>query len=63
MKCPECGVWSTVLETRTTENGYRRRRQCANEHKFTTEEVVVQKSSGVLSTSKRSYQNEDNSEE
>jgi len=62
MKCPECGSWSTVLETRITEKGYKRRRECANEHKFTTEEVVVQKSSGVLSTSKRSYRNEDSSE-
>jgi transcriptional regulator NrdR family protein len=37
MKCPECGVWSIVKETR----GSRRRRECANEHRFTTEEVVV----------------------
>jgi transcriptional regulator NrdR family protein len=41
MKCPECGAWSTVLETRTTPERYRRRRECANEHKFTTEEIVV----------------------
>lgn len=37
MKCPECGVWSIVKETR----GNRRRRECANEHRFTTEEVVI----------------------
>jgi transcriptional regulator NrdR family protein len=37
MKCPECGAWSTVKETR----GNRRRRECANEHRFTTEEVVI----------------------
>jgi transcriptional regulator NrdR family protein len=37
MKCPECGVWSVVKETR----GTRRRRECANEHRFTTEEVVI----------------------
>ena len=42
MKCPTCGAWSTVIETRkSTELGFRRRRECANEHKFTTQEVVV----------------------
>jgi transcriptional regulator NrdR family protein len=37
MKCPVCGVWTAVKETR----GIRRRRECANEHKFTTEEFVI----------------------
>ena len=37
MNCPECGTWSSVKETR----GIRRRRECANEHRFTTEEIVV----------------------
>ena len=37
MKCPVCGTWTVVKESR----GIRRRRECANEHKFTTEEVVV----------------------
>lgn len=37
MKCPICGVWSLVKETR----GTRRRRECANEHRFTTEETVI----------------------
>lgn len=37
MKCPTCGVWTVVKETR----GTRRRRECANEHRFTTEEVVI----------------------
>ena len=42
MNCPECGAWSTVKETRkSTLFGFRRRRECANEHKFTTQEVVV----------------------
>jgi len=42
MKCPTCGAWSTVIETRkSTELGFRRRRECANEHKFTTQEIVV----------------------
>ena len=41
MECPHCGAWSTVKETRSSPTRYRRRRECANEHNFTTEEVVV----------------------
>lgn len=36
MKCPQCGAWTEVRETR----GAVRRRECANLHRFTTEEVV-----------------------
>lgn len=42
MKCPHCGAWSTVLDTRNT----RRRRECANGHRFATVEVVP----GVINT-------------
>ncbi len=38
MKCPQCGAWTEVLETR----GIKRRRECGNGHRFTTEEIVVQ---------------------
>lgn len=38
MKCPHCGAWSDVLSTRDG----RRRRQCANNHRFSTLEAVVQ---------------------
>ena len=41
MNCPECGAWSVILETRSSTARYRRRRECGNGHKFTTEEVVV----------------------
>jgi transcriptional regulator NrdR family protein len=42
MKCPICDAWSTVRETRQNKRlGYIRRRECANEHRFTTQEVVV----------------------
>ena len=41
MNCPECGAWTTISETRLTVMRYRRRRECGNGHKFTTEEVVV----------------------
>ena len=41
MNCPECGAWSVILETRSSPVRYRRRRECANGHKFTTEETAV----------------------
>jgi len=42
MKCPTCGVWTVVKEARdSTTYNYRRRRECANGHKFTTEEKVI----------------------
>ena len=36
MKCVFCGTWTEVRETR----GTRRRRECANGHRFFTNEVV-----------------------
>jgi transcriptional regulator NrdR family protein len=42
MKCPECGAWTVVKETRADENNNRRRRiECANMHRFTTLETVI----------------------
>lgn len=42
MKCPECGTWTEVLESVLRKDGSRRRRyQCANLHRFNTEEKVV----------------------
>lgn len=43
MKCYQCKAWAEVLETRTRSDGVTRRRyECANMHRFTTLEVVVQ---------------------
>jgi transcriptional regulator NrdR family protein len=42
MKCPVCGTWTIVKETRTSTGNTRRRRlECANAHRFTTIETVV----------------------
>jgi transcriptional regulator NrdR family protein len=42
MKCPECGAWTVVKETRADQNNTRRRRiECANLHRFTTLETVI----------------------
>ena len=38
MKCPTCGAWSMTKDTR----GTRRRRECANGHRFSTEEITVE---------------------
>lgn len=42
MKCPHCGAWTTVKETRINEetNQVWRRKECANLHTFTTIELV-----------------------
>ena len=43
MRCPECGAWTVVLESRsiTTNNTIRRRRECGNQHRFVTHEKIV----------------------
>lgn len=42
MKCPTCNVWVRVIETRNgPDNTKRRRYECANLHRFTTEERIL----------------------
>jgi transcriptional regulator NrdR family protein len=38
MKCPQCNAWSQVLRTKNNQ----RRRECANGHRFSTQEVVIE---------------------
>lgn len=38
MKC-KCGAWTNVLESRPIKDGIKRRRECANLHRFTTYET------------------------
>ncbi len=42
MRCPKCGAWSEVKETRADDASFKtkRRRICANKHLFTTYEVL-----------------------
>lgn len=41
MKCPECGRYTEVLETRKRQDGSKYRRyQCANMHRFSTFERI-----------------------
>jgi len=42
MKCPVCGAWVAVKETRARPaNTVHRRYECANGHRFVTSEAVV----------------------
>ena len=41
MKCPICNVWTNVLDTRNKKSVTVRRRKCANDHIFITEERAV----------------------
>lgn len=42
MKCPTCGTWTLVKETRKTPwNEKKRRYECANEHRFSTLETII----------------------
>lgn len=42
MTCPVCGAWTSVKETRTrkTDGVVTRRYECANLHRFSTEERI-----------------------
>ncbi|MET1084828.1 MAG: hypothetical protein ABWY12_17555 [Burkholderiales bacterium] len=40
MNCPTCNKGSEVIDSRLIANGVRRRRQCLNDHRFTTIEQV-----------------------
>ena len=43
MNCPICGTWCIVKETRTsTQNTRRRRLECANQHRFSTIETIIE---------------------
>lgn len=42
MICPKCGAWTVILSSRQSERfGTMRRHECANMHRFTTQEVVI----------------------
>ena len=42
MKCPTCKAWADVSETRSKPNNEKYRRyKCANDHNFSTKEVVA----------------------
>ena len=43
MKCPICNVWTSINDTRSKGAFVQRRRECANGHKFNTEEHVTVK--------------------
>ncbi len=40
MNCPTCNKGTEVIDSRLIPNGVRRRRQCLNDHRFTTIEQL-----------------------
>lgn len=43
MKCPICNAWAEIKETRVRQDNTKRRRyECGNLHRFSTEERVVE---------------------
>ena len=39
--CPTCNSWTTVEQTKSMGGFVERRRRCANNHTFTTEERAI----------------------
>jgi transcriptional regulator NrdR family protein len=53
MKCPECGTWTIVKESRiSTGNTRRRRLECANMHRFSTLETIVDRKTFIRQVKK-----------
>lgn len=53
MKCPECGTWTIVKETRvSTGNKRRRRLECANMHRFSTLETIIDRKTSIRQVKK-----------
>lgn len=56
MNCPRCGAYSAVLETRAGPLGTtRRRRECANMHRFVTFEVLPQVLTAAGANAEKTY--------
>lgn len=53
MLCPICEVWTEVKASRQRSDGYTRRRQCGNGHRFTTIELVIPDKRGAYRPRKR----------
>lgn len=47
MKCPKCRAWTYVLEVRGNKAGKYRRYECANGHRFSTQEIPADDSKVV----------------
>ena len=43
MKCPICNAWTFIKDTRSKDTRVHRRRECANGHKFSTDERIATK--------------------
>ena len=43
MNCPICNAWTVINDSRSKGDHIQRRRECANGHKFNTQERVFVK--------------------
>jgi len=55
MKCPTCNAWTNVLESHPIKWGVKRRRECANMHRFTTYEMELNHEELKVSTGRRVF--------
>lgn len=55
MKCPTCNAWTNVLESRPLKGSIKRRRECANMHRFTTYETEFNHERSVVLTGRRVF--------
>lgn len=55
MKCPTCNAWTNVPETRPIKLCVKRRRECANLHRFTTYETELNYEELKVSTGRRVF--------
>ena len=55
MKCPICGAWSLIKDTRQLDGYTNRRHECANNHRFSTKEFpwVATNKDAILKQLKR----------
>lgn len=54
MKCPVCGVWTLIKDTRKQDDNSKvRRYECGNEHTFKTVEFVTK----IIKPNKNAEQN------
>ena len=55
LKCPTCNAWTNVLESRPLKGSIKRRRECANMHRFTTYETEFNHERSVVLTGRRVF--------
>ena len=63
MNGPKCGEFTEVLETRANPKGVRRRYECANLHRVTTQETLIPTPGPMLTQAQLRQQLKDENQE